>query len=157
MLGQALCWPLTREQHRHIPSPLSQKALKYPRTKEGTRRNSTFTQFYSYQITLLDLKGHTGPLERRVQQPPPTPRVQEPSLVLGIGLALSVLPFPEPKRQRSGTNVKLPFVWEFHDLCFKSLYWSGRQPKDLPAQTSAFILKLPQVRLLPASVKQEYF
>ena len=42
------------------------------------------------------------------------------------------------------------FLWEFDVLCFKSLYWGDRQPKDPPAQTFAFILKLPQARLLPA-------
>lgn len=44
---------------RALSSPLP-KGSETPKDKEGTRRNSKFSKFCSYEITFLDLKGRAG-------------------------------------------------------------------------------------------------
>lgn len=94
------------------------KAPKYPRTKEEqgeTRSSHISAAMRSPQRTRWPRPLRTVRWsEGRCSHLPP-PGVPEPSSVLGILLAF-VLPFPEPKRQRSGTNMKLLFVWEWITL-----------------------------------------
>lgn len=120
-LCQALRWPLTREQHGLGSSPLP-KGSEIPKDKEGTRRNSKFSKFCSYEIALLDLKGRAGQSTLGVRgrardwTAAATSHPQESGNLPRFWelLLLFYLSFTGPKRQRSGTNVKLlAAMWEW--------------------------------------------